>query len=326
MIQGPQPLPVSLRISVTDRCQVRCFYCMPPEGVPACDHADVLRFEQIVRFVRAVKDHLGLSKAHLTGGEPLVRAGIVDLVSMLAAEGVDDLALTTNGLRLGEMAGDLRAAGLNRVNVSLDSLAEHTFASLTGGGSLQDVLTGIETALAEGLTPVKLNVVVLKGVNDHEVVGLAEWGLQRGCWVRFLELMPIGFAQRQHKDLFVPASEIRKRLEQIFTLEPLAETCGASSRNFMATARDSAGRSGIIGFITPETEPFCRGCRRLRLTSTGRLIACLAQDHGAEIRELLGDAGPAAEQELKETVTHLLGLKGPRTSFPEDRVMSTVGG
>lgn len=297
---------------------------MPPEGVPVCDHADVLRFEQIVRFVRAVKGHLGLSKAHLTGGEPLVRAGIVELVSMLAAEGVDDLALTTNGLRLGEMAGELRAAGLKRVNVSLDSLDEQTFASLTRGGRLRNVLGGIETALAEGLTPVKLNVLALKGVNDHEEVRLAEWGLQRGCWVRFLELMPIGFAQRRHKDLFVPASEVRKRLEQAFTLQPLAETCGASSRNF--TASDSAGWRGIIGFITPETEPFCRGCRRLRLTSTGRLIACLAQDHGAEIRELLGDAGPAAEQELKETVTRLLDLKGPRTSFPADRVMSTVGG
>ncbi len=324
MIASREEQPISLRISVTDRCQLRCLYCMPSEGVPICDHRDILRFEQIVRFVRVVKSRFGLSKVHITGGEPLVRPGIVELVAMLAAEDIGDLAMTTNAQHLGRLAGPLRKAGLHRLNVSLDTLNDQTFASLTRGGRVPPVLEGIQAALDEGLSPVKLNTVVLRGYNDGEVVDLAVWAIDHGCLVRFLELMPIGCAKSVFENLFVPASEIRRSLEKSFALAPLDYHPGESTRYFLAS--DSHRRRGKIGFITPQTDPFCGGCRRLRLTSTGTVISCLAKGHGLDIRAVLRDGSQSAEKTLGDILGAELDSKGIRCGFDTGRAMVTVGG
>ena len=185
MSQPPRPEaravgPLSLRVSVTDRCPFRCVYCTPADGVPLFAHADILRYEEIVAFVRVVRRHAGLTKVHVTGGEPLARRDIERFVAMLAAEDVADLALTTNGQALSELAAALRQAGLRRVNVSLDSLDEATFERITRGGELSRVLVGIDAALSAGLHPVKLNATLLRGVNDHEVAALADFAIGRG--------------------------------------------------------------------------------------------------------------------------------------------------
>ena len=274
--------------------------------------------------MHVVKSSFGLSKVHITGGEPLVRLGRVDLVSMLAAEDVGDLALTTNGERLASMAADLKRAGLRRVNVSLDSVDDATFTALTRGARLRQVFDGIDAALREGLVPLKLNAVVMRGYNDSEVTRLAQWALDRGLCMRFLELMPIGCVSATHQDLFVPVSEVKAQLAESFTLDPLPSKPGASSREFSAC--DNAGRRGVIGFITPQTEPFCDGCRRLRLTSTGRVISCLATGRGPNVKEFLRDGAPSAGGELQKILAMELSQKCARDTFDTDRAMVTVGG
>ena len=316
--------PISLRISVTDRCQHRCLYCLPTEGVDLVDHRDVLRHEQICRLVRAVTSCVSLGKVHITGGEPLLRRGIVDLVEMLAAEGVSDLAMTTNGRRLTELSQPLKQAGLMRVNVSLDTLNEQTYAHLTRGGRLDETGAGIQAARLVGLDPVKINTVVLRGINDEEVVDLADWAVGRGCRIRFLELMPIGCAQERFEELHVPASEVRQHLAQFFTLRPLEYRAGASSRDFRALG--SNGREGIIGFIAPLGSPSCSGCRRLRLTSTGQLISCLARGEGADVKALLDRSDDEAEQEVARIVMQQLASKRIPESFDTRRAMASVGG
>jgi len=296
---------------------------MPPGGVPKARHDDILTFEEIVRFVRALQPRFQLGKVRITGGEPLARAGIVDLIAMLAAEGIDDLALTTNGQQLAEMAGDLKRAGLRRVNVSLDSIDEDAFAAVTRGGRVRRTLDGIEAAVRAGLTPVKLNTVVLRDYNDTALADIASFGIDAGCQVRFLELMPIGCAADM-PDLFVPMAEVRPRLEPHFSLEPLAYRRSSSSRNFRAS--DAAGRRGIIGFIASRTEPFCEGCHRIRLTSTGRVVSCLALGQGPNVRALLRRSDPAAERELGEVVAAELAGKCARTAFRTHRPMVAVGG
>ncbi len=319
-----QQRPVSLRISVTDRCQLRCSYCMPPEGIEERDHTEILRFEEILDFVRVVKSSFGLSKVHITGGEPLVRPGVVNLVAMLAAEGVADIALTTNAQSLEQNAKALKRAGLGRINISLDSLDELTFASLTRGGRLKRTLNGIEAALREGFSPVKLNTVVMKGSNDTEVASMAQWAIDRGCHIRFLELMPIGCVKENFQDLFVPATQVRGRLEKSFVLEALNYTPGQSSRDFIA--RDSSGRQGVIGFITARSEPFCSGCRRMRLTSTGQLISCLARGKGRDIRGILRQESAHKSQSLEEILTDELLRKRAHAGFDTLQAMVAVGG
>ncbi|MDK1030597.1 MAG: GTP 3',8-cyclase MoaA [Planctomycetia bacterium] len=316
--------PLALRISITDRCPMRCLYCMPPAGVPKKNHDEILTFEEIARFVRVLKSAFDVSKVRITGGEPLIRTGVVDLISMLSGQGIDDLALTTNGQLLSEMADDLKRAGLKRVNVSLDSLDEATFRELTGGGRLQETLEGIGAAVHHGLLPVRLNAVVLRGINDTEVGALARFGIEHGCEMRFLELMPIGTAKGVWKDLFVPADEVRKGVEEAFRLEPLDHEAGQSSRNFRAS--DGQGRQGIIGFISPETQPFCLGCTRIRLTSTGRLISCLADGKGLDIRGLLRNNEPKSVPALQNIVSEMIACKGVRSAFETSRPMVDVGG
>jgi GTP 3',8-cyclase len=296
---------------------------MPAGGIELVSHHDILSFEEILRFVRAVKARFGLGKVRITGGDPLVRPQVVDLVAMLAREDIPDLALTTNAQWLADTAHDLKEAGLRRVNISLDSLDEDVFAVLTRGGRLQRSLDGIAAAVRCGLTPVKLNTIVLRGYNDAEVARIARFAFDAGCHVRFLELMPIGCAARMD-DRFVPSSETRARLERHFSLSPLSYTAGASSRDFVA--RDAAGRKGVVGFISAQTEPFCSGCRRLRLTSTGSLVSCLAIGRGVNVRDLLKDPGADAEGELQTIIDSVLAEKRVRECFCTPHSMAGVGG
>lgn len=319
-----QVAPCSLRISVTDRCQLRCHYCMPVGGVSKLCHTDVLRFEEILQFVHVLKEHFGLTKVRLTGGEPLIRPGLTDLVRMLGDAGVQDVALTTNGQQLAHMAAPLKRAGLCRVNVSIDSLDPATFGSITRGGELGRTLAGIDAALRHGLSPVKVNAVVMRGVNSGEVEALMRFGLERGCQVRFLELMPIGCARRLFDRMYVSSREVLSQLRAHFRLVPLVYEPGVTSRNF--SVRDSAGHCGVVGLISSESRPFCRGCTRLRLTSTGRLVSCLARGAGPDIRGLLRRDTPAARRALRQVVADALRSKKTREVFDTATPMVQIGG
>ena len=298
---------------------------MPPDGIKKIERRDVLSFEEMLRFIRGVKSQFTLSKVHITGGEPLIRSGIVGFVEELANEGLPDLAMTTNGQRLADMAADLKRAGLQRVNISLDSLRADRYQTLTRTGRLSPVLRGIDAAITHGLSPVKINSVILKGVNDDEVVDIARFALEHGCQVRFLELMPIGCAAAPaYADRFVDSLTVRRRLEEVLQLRPLPRRPGVSSRSFVA--KDPQGRQGIVGFISPNTSPFCGDCNRLRLTSEGRLIACLARGTGPRIRDLLRDQSAAARQQLVELIEQHLAAKCGRAGYDTPRFMAAVGG
>ena len=313
----------SLRVSITDRCQFRCGYCMPVEGVTLHPHDAILRYEEIADLVRILKGIVPLAKVRLTGGEPLLRKDVDHLVALLAALGIPELALTTNGQLLAKLAAPLRAAGLTRVTVSLDSLNETTYRRLTGGGELAKTLNGIDAALQCGLTPVKLNMVVMRGENDSEILDLVAFAMARGVEVRFLEVMPIGIAQPHHAQWFVPTTEVQSKIQACYHLEPIPRTTGSTSRNFQI--RDGASRSARVGFISACSNPFCQDCNRLRLTSDGRLIGCLAADHGVAIRSLLASGSNGAPQ-LEQVVREILTHKRVRAAFQQPQIMATIGG
>jgi cyclic pyranopterin phosphate synthase len=324
MVTREELRPISLRVSITDRCQLHCLYCAPSCDLEEPSSSEILSFEEIVRFVRVVKRCFGVSKVHITGGEPLLRPGVSDLVEMVAGEKITDVALTTNGQLLGAMSLNLKRAGLHRVNISLDSLNATTFRYLTRGGELQHTLTGIEAAVDCGLAPVKLNVTVLRDVNSHELVEIARFGLERGCEVRFLELMPIGPAAERFGDLFVTSGEVLSKLGGAFDLMPAAGSSSNSTRDYLA--RDGQGRKGIIGVISPQTAPFCHDCRRLRLTATGQLIGCLARGEGPNIRAFLRDGDSCDTERLAMAIHNTLRLKRNAGRFSTRELMARVGG
>jgi len=321
--------PISLRISVTDRCRLRCVHCSPAEGVERFAPGDVLTYEEIVRLVRIIQSQYHISKVHITGGEPLGRRGLATLVRMLADLGVEDLALTTNGQRLRAMAASLKRAGLGRVNISLPTLDAAAFRRLTGGGSLVRTIGGIDAALAAGLAPVKCNTTVLRGENDGEVADLAAWGLARGVTMRFIEVMPIGPAAARHGEWFVPSEETLGRLRSRLTLEPLPHRPGTSASEFRAT--DAAGKSGVVGVISPCSRPFCGECRRLRVTAGGELIGCLARPSRESATAILrasasSSAEPAGAAEILKMVREVLRLKRGDDEFAGEFCMLRTGG
>ncbi len=268
-----------LRISVTDRCNLRCVYCMPPEGVPWQPHSAIMRYEEMAEVAQVMAEQ-GLSEIRLTGGEPLVRPGLPSLVRMLAAiPGIEDIALTTNGVLLEKMAAELAEAGVRRVNVSLDTLRPERFARISRGGDWQRVWRGLEAAEAHGLAPVKINTVVLRGVNDDEIEALARLTLTHPWHVRFIELMPTqnqipwGDEFPPLDQAYISLHEIRSRLEPL-GLEETPVTVGhGPAREFRLQ-----GGVGKIGFISPLGEAFCDRCNRLRLTADGKLRPCLFSD------------------------------------------------
>jgi cyclic pyranopterin phosphate synthase len=312
-----------LRISVTDRCNLRCVYCMPAEGIKLMSHNDILTYEEIYTVARAAAG-LGINKLRLTGGEPLVRLGLPSLVQMLAKiDGVDDISLTTNGTLLARYASELKSAGLRRVNVSLDSLKPDRFRLITRiGDDLNEVLKGIEVARAVGLEPVKINVVVMAGINDDELLDFATKTIDEGWQVRFIELMPlVGRDTTQ----FVSASEMKQRLEPLGELTPYLPSVGNGPAKYFRLPH----AKGAIGFITPISEHFCFQCNRLRLTADGRLRPCLLSDYEVDLKPSL--RGGVSSSGLGKLIKEAVANKPQRHnlaegSVPKQRPFSQVGG
>jgi cyclic pyranopterin phosphate synthase len=283
-----------LRISVTDRCNLRCIYCMPESGVSLVPMMDLLTYEEIAAVASAATA-LGVRRFRLTGGEPLARRGLVALVRLLAGLGPEDLALTTNGLRLAEFAADLKAAGLARVTISLDTLRRDRFETITRRTGFERIFAGLAAARAAGLGPIKVNTVVIRGVNDDEVLDFVRFAERERVEVRFIELMPTSGLSPECKELgswrpalFVKGEEVRARIVETFgPLERVPATGGVADTYLLnGTTR--------LGFITPVSEPFCRGCERLRLGPDGRLKVCLFDRGGLDLRKALREenAGP----------------------------------
>lgn len=311
-----------LRISVTDRCNLRCIYCMSADGVALLPHSEILRYEEVLSIARAAVS-LGMTKLRITGGEPLVRSELAELVSMLShIESVDDMALTTNGTLLPQHAARLRQAGLKRVNVSLDTLREERYRAISRRGSLDDALRGINAARDAGLDPVKVNMVVMRGINDDEVVDFARRTLRDGWHVRFIEPMPFATG---NDPSFVPASEITERLLPLGQLEP----CLPGRGNGPAKYFRFPGASGTVGFITPLSDHFCFNCNRMRLTADGRLRPCLLSDFEVDLKGPLRRGATA--QELEELIRQAVAAKPERHQLaegllPSGRAMGQLGG
>jgi len=335
-----------LRISVTDRCNFRCLYCLPeteaaanfyrgrwaalPESAPItrqwAPRSKILTFEEIERFVQ-VASRFGIDKLRITGGEPLLRQEVEKLIAKLARiEGIRDLAMTTNGFLFSAKAVALREAGLRRISFSLDSLDPANFRKITGRSGLAEVLAGIRLAKELDLQPLKVNAVIIRGVNDHEIESLAEFARDNELTLRFIEFMPLDSARAWLKDLVVPGRDILERLQRRFSLEPLpANNPSETSRRWRLH-----GTAAEVGIIAPVSEPFCGHCNRLRLTADGQLRTCLfsltEHDLRSRLRAGASDAelGAFLQQtvKLKEARHHI----GEPDFVPPSRSMSCIGG
>ena len=293
--------PISyLRISLTDRCNYRCTYCMPEAGVDILPRDEILSFEELEAIVAALTQ-VGVRRVRLTGGEPTVRKDLLQLVARLSRLGLEDLSLSTNGERLGELARPLRAAGLDRLNVSLDTLSPERFRAVTRRGNLAAVLAGLDEARAAGFRHTKLNTVAMRGFNDDELGALCRYAFERDFIPRFIELMPMAAGSLFYPGTFLPAAEIRARLQAEFgELGPqtaAADTRPESALPGVGPARYTevrfAGKVHRVGLISAVTEPFCDTCNRIRLSATGQLHACLAYDDAIDLRSVLRAQGGA---------------------------------
>jgi cyclic pyranopterin phosphate synthase len=315
-----------LRISVTDRCNLRCVYCMPAEGMPWLAKSDLLTYEELTRFSRVCLT-LGVTGIRLTGGEPTVRADLPVLVRMLNDLAPDlDLSLTTNGLKLTAMAEELRAAGLKRVNVSLDTLDPKRFHQIARRDRFHEVIAGLEAARRAGLSPIKVNAVLMKDFNEDEVVPLACWARENGYELRFIEWMPLDFGHTWERWKLVPADQILERLNAAFPLEP-ARVTDPSAPATVYRYRDGAGSVGVIASVT---RPFCGHCDRIRLTADGQIRTCLFSLKEYDFRRAMRDgAGDEVVADMLRAAVwrkepgHL--INSPYFKQPE-RGMSAIGG
>lgn len=313
-----------LRLSVTDRCNMRCFYCMPPEGVADKGHAAILTYEEL-QLIAETAVRLGIEKIRVTGGEPLVRSGITGFLERLAAiAGLHHLVLTTNGLLLEKMAHDLRQAGVQRLNVSLDSLQPDTFSRITRGGNLKTVLAGLDAAERAGFPPPKINVVIMRGVNDAEALDFAELTLSRGNPVRFIEYMP-AVREEGWQRYCITGDEILERIAARHKLEAIDRSSDAGpSRDYRIP-----GAQGSIGIITAVSGHFCAHCNRIRVTSTGQAKGCLFSDQKTDLIPWLRPPDPAG---LAEVLKGIVEGKPERHGISKDGyghanfTMSQVGG
>ena len=313
-----------LRISVTDRCNLRCTYCMPPEGVSLMNHDQILSYEEITKLARLAHE-LGFTKFRITGGEPLVRKGVPDLVRELARLGDDiDLALTTNAVLLKRYAEELKSAGLHRLNISLDTLKRERFQQISRSDLFDEVMSGIQRAIEVGFDPIKVNVVVVRGVNDDEILDFLELTKDQPLWVRFIELMPFN-RNNWRAENFVSSEESRKHIE---TRYELLET---SRPNTSAPAVDYQvnGHRGRIGFISPISGKFCDLCNRLRLTADGHLLPCLHSAIEIDVKTPMREG--ALDDELKLVLQKAMLSKPEAHTLCEEsssagRIMSKVGG
>lgn len=316
-----------LRISVTDRCNLRCVYCMGPEGVKLLDHTQILSYEEIIKVVEAGAE-MGISKIRLTGGEPLVRLGLENLVAGLAAiPGIHDISLTTNGLLLAEKAATLKKAGLKRVNISLDTLRPQTYREITRGGDLNQALAGIRAARDNDLTPVKINVVLMKGVNDVEIEDFLRLIIKEPLNLRFIEYMPLDGHDGNWDSKYLSLQMVKETAAKMgFPLKPLTETgCHGPAEIYSLP-----GTLGTVGLIHPISKHFCSSCNRLRLTADGYLKPCLYWQEELPVRPVIHD-----KRALQALLVKALSYKKERHAMQpvngtetrqEIRSMSKIGG
>jgi len=314
-----------LRISITDRCNLRCLYCAPGGLVPKQSHGNILRYEEILRIVR-VGVRLGISKVRLTGGEPLLRKGVYEFLNdLVAIDGLSDISLTTNGVLLAQNAETIRDAGIRRVNISLDTLQADKFKTITGYDLFDQVWAGIEKAHALGFDPIKLNVVALKGYNDDEFVDLARLSMTYPFHIRFIEYMPIGNPLMKHGD-YILAPDIKALLGPLGTLTPVQKKRGDGP----AERYRIEGAVGEIGFIQAMSHHFCRTCNRLRLTANGQLRPCLLSDKQLDIKGPMRDGG--SDDDLKDVFLQAVQHKQESHHFSQGSLsrvhdpMSGIGG
>jgi cyclic pyranopterin phosphate synthase len=315
-----------LRISITDRCNFRCTYCIPVENVVWKKKSEILSYEEISRLV-SIFASFGISKVRVTGGEPLLRPDVTTLIEEIAAvEGIEDIALTTNGKLLPAFADDLRRAGVKRVNVSLDSLRAERFLKLTQRDALREVLNGIDAAKRAGFSPVKINAVVIRGVNDDEVVDFAAFARETGHAVRFIEFMPLDSGHQWSREQVVSGAEIRSKIAEVFPLVPVDPSHAAET----AMRFRFADAPGEIGIIAPVTAPFCGNCNRVRLTADGQLRTCLFSLVEHDLKTPLRDG--ASDAELGRIIAAAVwnkerGHRINESDFQQpQRTMSCIGG
>ena len=313
-----------VRLSVTDKCNLRCFYCMPSGFRDFEESEHWLNFDEIERVISAF-GRLGVRRVRLTGGEPMVRKDLPDLVTQLSSlPGIDDLSLSTNATLLTNQAQQLKTAGIDRINVSLDSLKPERFAEITRGGKLGQVLDGLMASKAAGLSPIKINMVALRGINDDEFIDMVEFCAQHGFTLRFIESMPMGDTGREACDQYLDLNQVREQLSQVYDLVPGFMPGGGPAKYYQVSGTDLK-----IGFITPISQHFCQTCNRVRLSVDGTLHLCLGQEHSLPLRPLLR-AG-ISDAELEGKIIEAIALKPEKHEFNEKpgqvvRLMSMTGG
>lgn len=305
-----------LRVSITEKCNYRCGYCMPEEGAhPEGHHSEYLSFDELAKIIKAFVD-LGITKVRITGGEPLVRKGVPEFIKQINKfKGLQEIALSTNAHFLDKYAKSLKASGLDRCNISLDTLKPKLFDSITRGGNLAKVLTGIDAGIAAGLNPMKINCVVMKGTNDSEIEAMVDYGIAKGAEVRFIEMMPIGSAGISLMDQHYPMNKIMARIKaHVGTdLIPTTEKSHAGpAKNFLIK-----GTKAKIGVISAVSQHFCEACNRVRLTSTGVLALCLGQEDNIDLRTPLREG--ISHEELKQLIIKSM-LKKPEKHFFNENV------
>ncbi|HEY6485661.1 MAG TPA: GTP 3',8-cyclase MoaA [Candidatus Cybelea sp.] len=315
-----------LRVSVTDKCNLRCVYCMPESGLPWLRRDEILRYEEIAQIVTAAAS-VGVRSIRLTGGEPLVRRDLRLLVAAIAAiPGIDDIALSTNGLLLEEQIAELAAAGLRRINLSLDTLRPERFETIARRPGLERVLGGLDAAIAAGLMPVKINCVVMRGSNDDEIAEFAKLTRDRPVFVRFIEVMPVHENVGLQRDTYVSSTEVLERVAEIEELVPRAGPAGNGPARYFAFP----GAPGAVGVISPLSHDYCDRCNRVRLTADGRLRLCLFGDHALDLRTPLRSG--ASAQELGDLMRSAMLIKPARhhlrlgETSSRMRAFSEIGG
>jgi cyclic pyranopterin phosphate synthase len=313
-----------LRISVTDRCNFRCVYCRSANPENHVAEHKLLSWEELERLARILV-RMGVHKVRVTGGEPLVRPGVEEFISALRAMGVPDLSLTTNGQSLAERCDRLVAAGLNRINISLDSLERAKFEKITRTRSFDRVMAGIDAAQSSPLRPVKVNAVLVRGINDDEVERFAEFARERDLIMRFIEFMPLDADRAWTRELMVPAAEVKRRIEAKWPLVPVAHERSETARKFQF-----ADGRGEIGLIAPVTQPFCGFCSRIRLTADGKLRTCLFSKEDHDLKPFL--RGSASDSDVENEIRRVVMAKeaGHRINDPDfvppSRTMVYIGG
>lgn len=311
-----------LRISVTDRCNLKCLYCMPEYGIEQKPPCEILTFEEIAKIVKLAVS-IGINKIKITGGEPLVRKGLPRLIGLISSlAGLKDLCLTTNGVLLEKYAKELKIAGLKKLNISIDTLDTQKYEYITRFGKLKDVLRGIDAASEAGFF-IKLNVVIMKGLNDNEILDFVRFGKERHIIVRFIELMPIANTSILHQDLYMSCAEIERKLKPQGNLEAISANFGNGPARYYKIENTSC----IVGFISPISCKFCLRCNRLRLTSTGMLMPCLASDDGFDLKCPLRRN---KEKDVLALINKAILAKPPEHNFvlssPRQYLMSQIGG